>query len=752
MINVYEQAKSSKKGNHMLRDMEMKTQLFPLSWMLPISSSSSHLNRQLSHTTCNGYPTGEIYKSMDLKSGKCAPESSYHYLPDLALSKNIDNVQFRNNSIPNKWIDPYKPMNSELAKYRNIVTLRQSISSVGFKAPTNKIIQRIASEAETNGGKFKATRYEALETKDPEDNVGAFIELEFLPNKLVNGRVGLIQSVSKNGRAPFIDSIKKMPAEPIIPSEAASLPIPRRRRQDPMPIGPLNRMGIGERKLARSDYLIKLGMNRKKPDTSAVDESKEELKSIGTEVTKGSKKYDCMVVGQGPIYGSLRIPGKKSGCMLCDTINPSESYGKWIMAGMAIEGPQKAKIKAMQEQHYTSTSGKIKIIPTKINQTGIRNIDETVPAVLVDAPGFSFSSEASSQEHDFSAEVAAIVLDGEMQGTYLGSIRWGWKFTPGFDKSIPKSAELKPEKIEFLSAGVPSKYFMQAGLRWNRMRPMKDKTGTYKMIHVPLSYERFANGPDDFNRDFSEIVEIPDRLISEMSYEETVVNIRLLLNAAIEKPINIRENILFKMMVLEEKLSQFMKPNANLEQRDKVDDHIKTTQEAKPINEPNENEMADLKKKIAEFYKISEAFSQSRIDSANILLDMLSKVKTKISWDDVKLLLSAFMTMLSKDKNLFSHESIYKELNPLLTNDLALDLFAKFYNYLPSFGITDKELNNIFITSSKSAGSDIICLEKIPKERLIENLRSHFAGKGSAKNCNFSVNWIYYNLIGPYLR
>lgn len=289
---------------------------------------------------------------------------------------------------------------------------------------------------------------------------------------------------------------------------------------------------------------------------------------------------------------------------------------------------------------------------------------------------------------------------------------------------------------------------MQAGLRWNRMRPMSDTEGIHEMIHVPLSYERFANGPDDFYKMVSEIVENPDLLISRMPYEKIVENIQLLLKAATDNPRFIRENMQFRMRVLEYQLSQIKSGN---EQRDKTDAHIEAAQEAKPINKLNEDEMKHLMEKIAEFHKISEELSQVRINTAKLNLSHLIS-KPEISIDDVRLLSSAFMTMFSRDKNGFSHKSIFTSLCPLLTNKLAFDLFKNPYTYLPSFGITEEESKTIFEELYKSAESKTPNLEEIQKDLLIQYLESYFNSKGPAINCKFSNHWIYYNFIGPYLR
>lgn len=90
MINIYEKANPSKKGNHMLRNMKMKTQSIGsasahLNWQLPnetpiIQGRSSHMSDgkqgqstlkfSFPYKTFGCYLAGGVYNSMMLNSGK----------------------------------------------------------------------------------------------------------------------------------------------------------------------------------------------------------------------------------------------------------------------------------------------------------------------------------------------------------------------------------------------------------------------------------------------------------------------------------------------------------------------------------------------------------------------------------------------------------------------------------------------------------------------------------------------------------
>ncbi|ANH69922.1 hypothetical protein ABE85_24220 [Mitsuaria sp. 7] len=82
------------------------------------------------------------------------------------------------------------------------------------------------------------------------------------------------------------------------------------------------------------------------------------------------------------------------------------------------------------------------------------------PAQIYDSPQVVL--EFPAQAWSMSFEVAALVTEGKLTGTYLGSIAWGW------EKPSNQDARLVPAPIAMVSAGVPSLPFMAAGTKWNQ--------------------------------------------------------------------------------------------------------------------------------------------------------------------------------------------------------------------------------------------------------------------------------------------
>lgn len=77
------------------------------------------------------------------------------------------------------------------------------------------------------------------------------------------------------------------------------------------------------------------------------------------------------------------------------------------------------------------------------------------PAELHDAPQDPTASPSSSQ----SIETAALAMEGTMAGTYLGSVRWGWRRDArGAFTAVP---------VALGSRGVPSADFLTAASVWN---------------------------------------------------------------------------------------------------------------------------------------------------------------------------------------------------------------------------------------------------------------------------------------------
>jgi hypothetical protein len=111
--------------------------------------------------------------------------------------------------------------------------------------------------------------------------------------------------------------------------------------------------------------------------------------------------------------------------------------------------------------------------------------DVAVPAVLDDTPGRRIEFAGQEWEHSF--EVTALVADGPMANTYLGSVAWGWK------ADATGTASLSPNPISFVRAGAPTAQFMAAAEKWNNTT-FKDPTTGKKYDSVDLPITTFDSG------------------------------------------------------------------------------------------------------------------------------------------------------------------------------------------------------------------------------------------------------------------
>ena len=94
------------------------------------------------------------------------------------------------------------------------------------------------------------------------------------------------------------------------------------------------------------------------------------------------------------------------------------------------------------------------------NSYGVRNrFSKNKLARLWDKPSSDADWENEVSKH---FETTAIVVEGKKAGTYLGSIRWGYK-----KKMEARKPELDPAVITKVSDGNPSADFLHAAKRWN---------------------------------------------------------------------------------------------------------------------------------------------------------------------------------------------------------------------------------------------------------------------------------------------
>jgi hypothetical protein len=85
-------------------------------------------------------------------------------------------------------------------------------------------------------------------------------------------------------------------------------------------------------------------------------------------------------------------------------------------------------------------------------------------------------------------EVAALVLDGPMANTYLGSVAWGW------ETDDTGTATLNPASIELVQGGVPSLGFRQASEKWNRLTFKGPGKKKFETVDLPVPSDLLDSG------------------------------------------------------------------------------------------------------------------------------------------------------------------------------------------------------------------------------------------------------------------
>ena len=195
--------------------------------------------------------------------------------------------------------------------------------------------------------------------------------------------------------------------------------------------------------------------------------------------------WDEYVVGQSPVFGALRDPKEASSDLpltLSDTTQPADVLELWQTGAHDTALSEEAE--AAHKQTYTSRRGKSKLKLEGSIQTGERRGENVTPASLTDRPGFAADQKHAAEAVVWKAETAAVVLDGPWAGTYLGSVRWGWRSDPQ-NGGLP-TVTLDPDSIELVSGFVPSLEFLRAGLRWNESLKLEDPLGTHPIVPVPV--------------------------------------------------------------------------------------------------------------------------------------------------------------------------------------------------------------------------------------------------------------------------
>ena len=112
--------------------------------------------------------------------------------------------------------------------------------------------------------------------------------------------------------------------------------------------------------------------------------------------------------------------------------------------------------------------------------------EPAVDAELKDKPRRTIDFAKQIWTQNF--EVAALVLDGPMANTYLGSIAWGWQ------TDDTGTATLNPATIEMVQGGVPSLGFRQASEKWNRLTFKGPGKKTFETVDLPVPSDLLDSG------------------------------------------------------------------------------------------------------------------------------------------------------------------------------------------------------------------------------------------------------------------
>lgn len=101
-------------------------------------------------------------------------------------------------------------------------------------------------------------------------------------------------------------------------------------------------------------------------------------------------------------------------------------------------------------------------------------------ATLADGPRRNIQFAGQEWRHSF--EATALVLDGPMANTYLGSVAWGWKC------DAAGTVTTDPNPITLVRAGAPTSDFMAAAAQWNSATFTDPTTGiAHNTVDLPTT-------------------------------------------------------------------------------------------------------------------------------------------------------------------------------------------------------------------------------------------------------------------------
>lgn len=140
---------------------------------------------------------------------------------------------------------------------------------------------------------------------------------------------------------------------------------------------------------------------------------------------------------------------------------------------------------------------------------------KAIPARLTDEPKRPIMFPGQEYEQEF--EVAAIAMDGDYEGMYLGSVKWGWKSNAA---GIPT---LDPPFVEVVSGAVPSDDFKDTAEVWNDAEFTDSATNKkYDSVDLPIPDSGARKGQDQLTMPevLKRLVAIDDRLAKNPCEEE----------------------------------------------------------------------------------------------------------------------------------------------------------------------------------------------------------------------------------------
>ncbi len=108
------------------------------------------------------------------------------------------------------------------------------------------------------------------------------------------------------------------------------------------------------------------------------------------------------------------------------------------------------------------------------------SFEPAVKAWMTDSPVRYISF--AGQQYTQTFETTALILDGPMANTYLGSVEWGWK------SDAAGVAALDPASVRIVRAGAPTADFMAAAAKWNGLSFTDSTTGTtHDAVKLPVT-------------------------------------------------------------------------------------------------------------------------------------------------------------------------------------------------------------------------------------------------------------------------